>query len=125
MSNYLISNAMNRRIEKGIKEVDAATAYEKIKNGAILMDVRELEEIEQVAFGVENILVMPVSEFGARLDEIPRDKEVIIGCRSGSRSFQVTWVLSEQNFDNVINLKNGIINWAQSGLPIKVRETAK
>lgn len=116
---------MNRRIEKGIKEVDAATAYEKIKNGAILMDVREWEEIEQVAFGVENILVIPISEFGARLDEIPRDQEVIIGCRSGSRSFQVTWVLTEQNFTNVINLKNGIINWAQNGLPVKVSESVK
>ncbi|GET22451.1 hypothetical protein JCM18694_26970 [Prolixibacter denitrificans] len=125
MLNYLISNTMNRRIEKGIKEVDAATAYEKIKNGAILMDVREWEEIDQVAFGVANTLVMPISEFGARLDEIPRDVEVIVGCRSGSRSYQVTWFLTEQNYSNVINLKNGIISWAQSGLPVKVREAAK
>lgn len=114
---------MNRRIEKGIKEVDAATAFEKIKNGAILMDVREPEEIELLAFDVENTLFIPLSEFGLRIDEIPRDKEVIVGCRSGSRSYQVTWFLTEQAFDNVINLKHGIMKWTELGLPVRIDET--
>lgn len=114
---------MNRRIERGIKEVDAATAFEKIQNGAILLDVREPEEIELLAYGVENTLSIPLSEFGLRIDEIPRDVEVIVGCRSGARSFQVTEFLTDQAYDNVMNLKSGIINWVRVGLPVIEDET--
>lgn len=109
---------MNRRIERGIKEVDASTAFRKIQNGAILLDVRETIEIELLAFDVENILYIPLSELGFRLHEVPRDKEVIVGCRSGARSFQVTAVLTDQQYNNVINLKDGILKWVEAGLPV-------
>ena len=114
---------MNRRIERGIKEVDVATAFEKLQNGAVLLDVREPEEIELLAFDVENRLCIPLSEFGLRIDEIPRDKEVIVGCRSGARSFQVTAFLTEHDYSQVMNLQHGIMKWVAAGLPVKEDET--
>jgi len=116
---------MNRRMTRGIKEVNPAEAYEKIRNGAVLLDVRERQELAQEAFDVENLLNIPLSEFGHRLNEIPRDIEVIIGCHSGSRSFQVTTYLTGQGYDNVINLMYGIDNWVECGLPVKYEQAVK
>lgn len=116
---------MNRRMTQGIKEVAPAEAYEKIKHGAVLLDVRERQELEEEAYDVENLLHIPLSEFVNRINEIPRNKEVIIGCHSGIRSFQVTTYLTEQGYNNVINLMFGIDNWVGCGLPVKVQETTK
>jgi len=69
-----------------IKEVHPVSAYAKIQKGALLLDIREEEEIEMMAFDVEEQLFIPHSEFDARFSEIPRDREVIVGCHSGNRS---------------------------------------
>ncbi|GET28727.1 sulfurtransferase [Prolixibacter sp. SD074] len=110
---------------QGIKEVAPAEAYKKIKTGAVLLDVREIQELEEEAYDVEDLLHIPLSEFVNRISEIPRDKEVIVGCHSGIRSFQVTTYLTEQGYNNVINLMYGIDNWVDCGFPVKVRKTTK
>lgn len=103
-------------------EVSVATAHEKIKNGAILLDIRELEEIEMLAFDVENQIVIPVSELPVRHSELPTDKEIIVGCHSGNRSLGMTRFLMNQNFNNVFNLKGGIRDWMEQGLPVRWEE---
>ncbi len=69
-----------------VKEVHPAVAYERIQKGALLLDIRESEEIEMMAFDVEEQIFIPQSEFDLRFGEIPRDREVIVGCHSGNRS---------------------------------------
>jgi len=102
-----------------IKEVNPVTAYEKIREGALLLDIRESVEIEMVAFDMEEQILIPQSEFAFRFHEIPKDREVILGCNSGSRSRDVTLFLIDQEFDNVYNLKGGISEWIELNLPVK------
>ena len=53
-----------------------------------------------------------------RIREIKQDKPVVLVCRSGARSAQACMFLAQNGYDNVYNLRGGIIGWASSGLQI-------
>ena len=75
-----------------------------------LIDVREPHEFE-----ISNLngLLIPMGEVPDNIDKIARDKPVIIHCRSGARSASVCSYLEQnQGFNNVYNLKGGILAWA-------------
>jgi phage shock protein E len=55
----------------------------------------------------------------ARLEEIPTDQQVIVTCRTGNRSGQVTDFLRQNGFDNVHNMEGGIVAWEAAGLPVE------
>ncbi len=102
-----------------IKEVYPSVAYERIQDGALLLDIREPEEIEMMAFDVEAQIFIPHSEFDSRFSEIPRDRDVIIGCHSGNRSLNATLFLIKEKYEHVYNLKGGISEWLELDLPVK------
>jgi len=102
-----------------IKEINAAAAYDRIQKGALLLDIREEEELEMISFDVEEQIFIPQSEFDLRFSEIPRDREVIIGCHSGNRSLNATFFLINEKYDKVYNLKGGIEEWLDRDLPVK------
>ena len=86
----------------------------------ILLDVRETFEYEFSNIGGQ---LIPLDQLPDRLNEIEqhKDKELIIMCRSGSRSARACEFLSRNGFTNVKNLKGGINDWAReidSSLPI-------
>ena len=102
-----------------INELNVKTCYNKIiEENAILIDVRELDEVEGVSYNVPNRIDIPLSTFEENLNQIPKDKILIIACRRGFRSYDVTNYLSQNNFKNVYNLKGGIIEWEREQLPI-------
>ena len=73
-----------------------------------LIDVREQYEYDEVNMGAFHI---PMGEIMDRMDEISRDKKVVIHCRSGARSANVIGFLETQGFDNLYNLDGGILAW--------------
>ncbi|MEY3220045.1 MAG: hypothetical protein RIT27_1402 [Pseudomonadota bacterium] len=83
-----------------------------------LIDVRTPNEI--IAGIIPGTtLAMPLVTLPMRLAEIPRDKQVVFYCRSGARSAQACLFLSQQHgFQNVFNLRGGIITWAHNGFSI-------
>ncbi|MDP2956197.1 MAG: rhodanese-like domain-containing protein, partial [Longimicrobiales bacterium] len=48
-----------------------------------------------------------------RVGELEADREVVIYCRSGSRSAWVVWLLQERGLEKVVNLKGGVLAWRQ------------
>lgn len=76
-----------------------------------LIDVREPFENDICSLGA---LLIPLSEIPNRINEIAKDKKVVVHCRSGARSGNAIGFL-EQNygFDNLYNLTGGILAWAQ------------
>jgi len=102
-----------------IREVNPTAAYERIQKGALLLDIRELEEIEMLAFDVEEQIFIPQSEFAFRFSEIPLNREVIVGCYSGNRSRDAILFLQKEKYDNVYNLEGGIEEWLEQDLPVK------
>ena len=75
-----------------------------------LIDVREQNEREFTNIGGDHI---PMGSVMQSLDQIDKEKEVVIYCRSGSRSGQVVNFLeANHSFKNLYNLKGGILAWA-------------
>ena len=86
--------------------------WAEAKNGFIL-DVREPFEL-----AVENIpdaVNIPLGQLRARLDELPKDQEINVFCRSGQRSYYATRILLQNGF-NVKNITGGMISFAHNYL---------
>jgi rhodanese-related sulfurtransferase len=99
-------------------EVDVETVNEiRNRENVLVLDVREQDEYDEKH--IPGVTLLPMSEIQGRLGEIPKDKEVIVTCRSGNRSGQVTQFLSQNGFDNVHNMQGGIIAWEEAGFPVE------
>jgi rhodanese-related sulfurtransferase len=88
----------------------------KDRDDVYVLDVREQWEYDEGH--IPGVTLLPIGEVPARLDEIPTDKEVIVTCRSGNRSSQVTDYLRQNGFDNVHNMQGGILAWEQAGYEV-------
>ena len=76
---------------------------------AIIIDVRTPGEYRDGHIpGVVNI---PLDELEKRIGEIPKDKKVVLICRTGSRSAQGTRLLRSKGFNNVYNSTGGMSTW--------------
>ncbi|MCU0434285.1 MAG: rhodanese-like domain-containing protein [Bacteroidia bacterium] len=76
-----------------------------------LIDVREQHEADIASIGGE---LIPMGTILAHIDQIAKDKPVIIHCRSGARSASVVNALETQHgFTNLYNLKGGILAWGR------------
>ncbi len=84
---------------------------------AIVLDVRELDEFRNVR--VEGSLFIPMSQLGARVQDIPRNRPIVVLCASGSRSSSVTGYLLQQGWEDVGSVAGGIDGWQRLGLPVK------
>lgn len=100
-----------------VKEICPTTTQQWVKNGALLVDVREKDEIEQLAFDVPNIIIIPLTEFEERYTEIPKDKDVVMVCAMGSRSLRAAGFLVNHGYTNVVNMQHGLTRWVQKGFP--------
>jgi len=85
----------------------------QVENGAYLLDVRESDE--WAAGHAPDAHHMPMMEVPARMAEVPTEAEVVVVCRSGGRSGQVTSYLMGNGWDNVRNLDGGMQSWAAAG----------
>lgn len=93
-------------------EIDVDEARRLFEKGeAILLDVREPFELDIAR--IEGSLAIPMREVPERLDELPRDKPVLVHCHHGGRSLQVTRYLQEHGFERVSNVAGGIDAWAE------------
>ncbi|MCB0191792.1 MAG: rhodanese-like domain-containing protein [Anaerolineae bacterium] len=99
-------------------DVDVSTTAALLDNpDVVLIDVREPAEYNESH--IPGITLIPMGEVASRLDEIPHDKTVIVSCRSGNRSSQVTNFLRDNGYDNVHNMKGGIMAWEQAGFEVE------
>ena len=73
-----------------------------------LIDIREDFEVENVNIGG---LWIPMGNIPMEIQQIRKDIPVIIHCKSGVRSANITKYLEIQGFDNVSNLQGGIFAW--------------
>jgi len=101
------------------KEICPTTTLGKVLNGALIVDVRTKDEVEMVNFDVPNYINIPINELEDRIDEIPRDKEIVMVCLSGERSLKTTYFLMNAGYEHVFNMDDGILKWAAKGFPTK------
>lgn len=98
--------------------LDPATVNQlRDRADVLLIDVREQAEYNEGH--IPGITLIPMGEIPGRLAEIPKDKTVVVTCRSGNRSSQVASYLQQQGFTNIHDLQGGIVAWQQAGLPVE------
>ena len=86
---------------RGGGKVSSNVILEKIKAGAVIVDVRTPDEFRGGAYpGAKNI---PVQDLPARLAEIPKDKPVVLYCASGGRSGMAASLLKRAGYTEVFN----------------------
>ena len=96
---------------------EAASRLAEPDSTAILLDVREpYEYVPRHATGAVNI---PMSQFVARIAEVPQDREVLVICEHGSRSAQVVQFLRRLGHTRVTNVSGGTDQWEKQGLPME------
>ncbi len=83
-----------------------------------LLDVREPHEYQ-----ISNIdgTLIPLDDLPGRTDELEKNKEIVVMCRSGARSAQAVKFLENKGFENVSNLVGGVNAWAKeidTSLPV-------
>jgi rhodanese-related sulfurtransferase len=102
-------------------EITVTELGEKLKSEEkfILLDVRELSELENAKVEDSRLEVMPMSRLASEgpsaLSESVRAQEipVYVMCHHGSRSSQVTMWLAQQGYKNVVNVRGGIDEYAR------------
>lgn len=88
------------------KDVSWSEAIAMQKDGsAIFLDVRTPGEVAGGA--VQNALFIPLQELDGRFAEIPKDKKLLVYCRSGRRSVTASTILVRAGFTDVYNVQGG------------------
>lgn len=105
-------------MQKAIEICPTRTKH-AIEKGALLVDVREKEEVDTLAFDVPNIINIPLSEFEERYAELPQDRDLVMLCRVGERSLKTTYFLMNNGYTRVANMSGGIEKWVKKGFPTK------
>jgi rhodanese-related sulfurtransferase len=85
-------------------------------DGAIAVDVREVEEWQ--AGHMDGSVWIPLGELAARAGELPRDRPLLIVCRTGSRSGYAADALAAAGYD-ARNLAGGLQRWVAADLPLE------
>jgi rhodanese-related sulfurtransferase len=101
-----------------INEIDSESLHERLAKGEdlLLVDIRTPAEVSQGA--IPGAMELPMHLIPLRMSELPKDKDVVLYCRSGARSYQACAYLLQQGHPRVLNLRGGIIAWARHGYEI-------
>jgi adenylyltransferase/sulfurtransferase len=107
------SDYREKHAAKQIKSINVLTLKERLDAGSnlALLDVREPHEWEISA--IPGALCISKNQVVSRAAEIPRDREVVVFCKTGMRSRDAILMLQAQGFTNLINLLGGINAWVR------------
>jgi hydroxyacylglutathione hydrolase len=82
---------------------------------AFVVDVRE--PAEYAAGHLPHAVSIPQADLALRLDELPRERDLLVVCEGGTRSLRAAKFLRQAGFSRVTNLVGGTAGWRKAGLP--------
>ncbi len=102
-AGYVGSNLLNG----DYKQINVDKVRELVENNSIIIDVRENYEYEKGH--IKGAINIPLSQLRERTNEIPKDKQVYLHCRTGQRSYNATLALQNLGYSNVINITGSFL----------------
>lgn len=115
----LIFNIIGEKLKKyqdiSVNEVVALMDDKK----TTIIDVREIKE--RSGGFIANDTHIPLAQIKTKLDSLKKDNNIVVYCRSGSRSAYACKQLTKENFEKVYNLKGGFMAWLKENMPIKLK----
>jgi sulfur-carrier protein adenylyltransferase/sulfurtransferase len=100
-----------KTVKNGIPQISVKELKRRRDAGqsVFLLDVREPYEYQIAQIGGT---LIPQNDVPQRLNEIPRDREIVVHCRSGARSQKIAEFLKQSGYSQVVNLAGGILAWS-------------
>jgi len=95
--------------------VSVDQAYQMYQEGTFVLDVRTPEEWNE--FHAPNTTLIPLDELASRVNELPKDKPIVVVCRSGNRSQTGRDILRQAGY-NAASMTGGLNEWRASGHPV-------
>lgn len=98
-------------------EIDVGAYHELRSRGVahVLVDVRSASEAEICR--IDGAQLIPLNDLEKRLAELPRDRPIIVHCKSGARSARATALLHAQGYATARSLRGGILAWIDAYAP--------
>ncbi|OIJ19314.1 rhodanese [Anaerobacillus alkalidiazotrophicus] len=98
---------------QGIEQINTDQLAEMLEsdgqNDVFYIDVREPHEFQDGH--INGMVNVPLSQLENNYDIIPKEKTVVIFCRSGNRSLQAANILKDIGYKDLVNVKGGILDW--------------
>jgi rhodanese-related sulfurtransferase len=103
-----------------VPQIDVQEANKRLKanKNVIIVDVRQPNETKSGV--VRGAKLIPLSEIGNRMNELPLDRPILTICQSSHRSPFAARKLAKAGYD-VTNVSGGMMAWRKAGLPVKKR----
>ena len=100
-----------KAVKNGIPQLSVKDLKQRIdaSEDVFILDVREPYEYQIAQIGGK---LIPQNDVPQRLAEIPRDREIVVQCRSGARSQKIAEFLKQSGYAQVVNLAGGILAWS-------------
>jgi rhodanese-related sulfurtransferase len=90
-------------------------AYKMYQDGDFFLDVRTQEEWDE--YHIPGTTHIPLDELADRVDEVPRDQNVVVVCRTGNRSQEGRDILLNAGLTQVTSMDDGVSAWRETGYP--------
>lgn len=100
----------------GVQDVDPQELQKNLSK-VKLIDVRQPDEFTGELGHIQNAELVVLNTLPSQINNIPRDQTVVFVCKAGGRSAQATAFARHHGFENVYNLKGGMMLWNQLQLP--------
>ena len=98
-------------------DISVVQAYQKYQQDAFFLDVRSPAEWDQVH--IANSTLIPLDELESHLDELPRDRDIVVVCLSGHRSKEGMTILRQAGFSRASCMTGGLTAWKAAGYPVE------
>ena len=95
-----------------VQEISVAELAERLDASAVVVDVRQPDEY--LSGHVPGAVLIPLNDVPERFGELPTDREVLVVCRSGGRSYVASEFLVA-NGVRAVNVAGGTLAWIESG----------
>ena len=82
-----------------------------------ILDVRTPDEYRQSR--MKNSVLIPDYELGKRLQEVPKNRPVLVICAVGARSKPASELLVSKDYKEVYHLNDGLVGWYRAGMPVE------
>jgi rhodanese-related sulfurtransferase len=101
----------------GVPHISVADAYPKYQQGVFFLDVRTQAEWDQAH--IANSTLIPLDELQNRLNELPKDQDIVVVCLSGHRSEEGVTILQNAGFSRARCMSGGLTAWKAAGYPLE------
>ena len=108
---HIAANALRNKLDGIMESLDPQELHVKQLNGDdfVFLDVRSPKEYEEVR--ISGATLIPLGVLRSRLNELPKNKEIIPFCKLSLRGYEAALILKAAGFENVRYMEGGVLGW--------------